>query len=610
MRANEKALANGRSIQRRDVAWRTSASAQGDFPMPAQKLSISFKLSDTLAALFFSGLRETMSREIQSTKLSLTPQHLFYLLSRLEGELDIDVGPMNVRLENLHHNSSSAKYVSFLKDTRQVKITSCSISSQSLVHSMRRALSGMSPPWAGFGMRAGYSTASCATAGADDGKMEVQDDLKYLYSAFTKIPCLRLAPNWRAHLVRGYEEFPFDSAVPLYAFKNLQALEVQGVDFRQFFGWDRLADQLRSLSLSHAEVNDPADVLIDILLDDMSKKRRRASKSQSSSLAISSANQSFSWSSKELQVTSSRKTSVYGLPDVWGDLAESCVDGCLAQSEPATEDTYTQRARYDNTDQSSQFSAQSSPVQKNLLDNLETCKDRFPRRQSTKRIRRPSSQNSRSNCPNFPVTPPHRTSASSSGESAMDILPPSKWHRLRHLSLADNAMTSISRIGLAPLADTLVSLDLSSNLFRQVPSSLSTLTQLRALNLSLCEIDCLHSITEQPLPAITTLNLRANRLQTLAGIEEIYSLKRLDVRQNRLTDPLELARLTRISDLQEIWVEGNPFTQSQKDYRVIVFSLFRSTLEHTMDLTIDGSSPCKSERRRLAKRAPEPNCQT
>ncbi|UKZ63434.1 uncharacterized protein TrAtP1_004664 [Trichoderma atroviride] len=167
-------------------------------------------------------------------------------------------------------------------------------------------------------------------------------------------------------------------------------------------------------------------------------------------------------------------------------------------------------------------------------------------------------------------------------------------------------MTSIPASSLAPLSNTLFSLDLSSNLFSQIPDSLSTLTALRALNLSHCMIDSLHSLTRNPLPAITALNLRANRLQSLAGIEKLYPLERLDLRDNRLTDPKELARLTGIPEIREIWVEGNPFTRTHKDYRVTIFNLFRLTPGYTEDIVIDGSGPSSSEKRILADRVPIP----
>src|SRR5690606_35107008 len=129
----------------------------------------------------------------------------------------------------------------------------------------------------------------------------------------------------------------------------------------------------------------------------------------------------------------------------------------------------------------------------------------------------------------------------------------SKWRFLRHLSLADNGMTSINATSLAPLSNGLQSFDLSSNLFTEIPDSVATLTALRSLNLSQCMIDSLHSLTRNPLPAITALNLRGNRLQSLAGVEKLYPLERLDLRDNNLRDPTELARLTGIPDIREIW---------------------------------------------------------
>ncbi len=189
---------------------------------------------------------------------------------------------------------------------------------------------------------------------------------------------------------------------------------------------------------------------------------------------------------------------------------------------------------------------------------------------------------------------------------AMGILPASKWRFLKHLSLADNSLTAIPASSLGPLSNTLHSLDLSSNLFTQIPDSLANLTALRALNLSHCMIDSLHSLTRNPLPAITALNLRANRLQSMAGIEKLYPLERLDLRDNRLTDPLELARLTGIPEIREIWVEGNPFVRTHRNYRITIFNLFRKTPGYTEDVTIDASGPTYTEKRYLIERVPVP----
>jgi len=92
----------------------------------------------------------------------------------------------------------------------------------------------------------------------------------------------------------------------------------------------------------------------------------------------------------------------------------------------------------------------------------------------------------------------------------------------------------------------------------------------------------------------------------LAGIEKLYPLERLDLRDNRLTDPSELARLTGIPDIREIWVECNPFARTHKDYRITIFNLFRKTAGYTEDIIIDGTGPSYSERRYLVERPPIP----
>jgi hypothetical protein len=182
------------------------------------------------------------------------------------------------------------------------------------------------------------------------------------------------------------------------------------------------------------------------------------------------------------------------------------------------------------------------------------------------------------------------------------VLPQSSWRFLKHLSLADNALTTISAEALVPLANTLHSLDLSSNLLSQVPNSVASLTALRALNLSNCMIDSLVSLTRNPLPAITALNLRGNRLQSIAGVEKLYPLERMDLRENKLIEPIELAQLTAIPDLREIWVSGNPFTKTHSDYRITIFNLFRKTPGYTEDIFIDSTRPSYNERRQLVER--------
>ncbi|KAK0621133.1 hypothetical protein B0T17DRAFT_494332 [Bombardia bombarda] len=615
VRTHEKALANALQFRRQNnprhgasqsvssVSPIAAPNSPGSPSVP-ERPSTSASTSSTLAAALSLGSLSFTSHTVKSAKLALTPHHLFYLLSRFE-ELSIPVGPMKVRLENLHDSTTSANYVSFLGQSQRSKSRGSDVGSIRSVSSLRSVLPSMfsmsAALWASFGIGSSISAAR-----TERQKLALQADLKYLYSAFTKIPCLRLAPDWRARLIRGYEEFPFDSAVPLYVFKNVQALEVSDIDFRQFFGWDRLADQLRSLTIKRASLDDPADVLIDIVLDDMDKRRRRTSKTQTSPTTPFAGSSSPRRSPTMPHAELHKSTSAPGSPDARRSTTDLPVGSLNSESGGADEDNRNpQDIRRPSTTRLDSDDPQSP--------NKGRPRSHSPRRPSSSRngsanvrgsykIRRSGSGSSHSSLSDSW----HNSRGSSSNLLAMGILPASKWRFLKHLSLSDNSLTSISATSLSPLSNTLHSLDLSCNLFTQIPDSLASLTALRALNLAYCMIDSLHSLTRNPLPAITALNLRANRLHSIAGIEKLFPLERLDLRDNRLTDPMELARLTGIPEIREIYVEGNPFTRTHRDYRVTIFNLFRKTPGYTEDITIDTTGPSYAEKRYLVERVAEP----
>lgn len=612
VRTHEKALANALQFRRQTPRHGSSQSVSSVSPVNAptspsipERPATSASTSSTLAAAFSLGSLNLTSHSVKSAKLALTPHHLFYLLSRFE-ELSIPVGPMKIRLENLHDTTASGNYVSFLGQSQRSKSRGSDVGSIHSVSSLRSVMSGMSALWASFGIGSGISAAR-----TERQKAAIQNDLKYLYSAFTKIPCLRLAPDWRARLIRGYEEFPFDSAVPLYVFKNVQALEVSDIDFRQFFGWDKLSEQLRSLTLKRASIEDPADILIDIVLDDMDKRRRRTSKSQASPTtqstwpgAVNSPRRSPTVSHMDLP----KSTSAPGSPDTRksaNDLPVGSLSSELGTDQEGRTPTDSRRpsiVRIDSDELKSPPARDTRPRSHSPRRPHSSRNGSSNVRGSSYKIRRSGSGSSQSSLSDSW----HNGRGSASNLLSMGILPASKWRFLKHLSLTDNSLTNIPAASLAPLANSLHSLDLSSNLFTQIPDSVATLTSLRALNLAHCMIDSLHSLTRNPLPAITALNLRANRLQSLAGIEKLFPLERLDLRDNRLTDPSELARLTGIPEIREIYVDGNPFTRTHRDYRITIFNLFRQTPGYTEDITIDGSGPSYSEKRYLVERAALP----
>ena len=554
MRTHEKALANALQLHQQNPKNAQSSLTPGE-ASPShissyQNSAPSSSTSNALAAALSLGTLNFTSQSLKPAKLTLTSHHLFYLLSRIE-EIGIPVGPMNVRLENIHAEASPANYVSFLSQSQRSQGRSDRDSIHS-VSSVRTVMSGMSNIWSGLGL--GSSTSAAKT---EKAKAQLLLDLKYLYSAFTKIPCLRLSPDPKARMIGGYEEFPFDTAVPLLAFKNVSALEIFDVDFRQFYGWDRLAEQLRSLTVKRSNMDDPADLIINVVLDDMDKRRRRSSKAQ------------LTWPASP----SLRYSDLGGVNSTPNS---PMIDDKLGQSPKRL----------------FQQECDTSVSQRHRL----RTKSASPSRPSTsKQFRGKRSGSGSSN-----------SSTHSLGRLPMGILPASKWRFLRHLSLADNSLTSMASSSLAPLSNSLLSLDLSSNLMVEIPEALNTLTSLRALNLSNCMIESLHSLRRNPLPAITALNLRANRLVSIAGVERLLSLERLDLRDNRLQDPTELARLTGIPNIHEIWVLRNPFVKSHGNYRVQIFNLFRDTPGYSEDIMIDASAPGYSERRQLRDRVIEP----
>ncbi|KAI5928582.1 leucine rich repeat domain-containing protein [Camillea tinctor] len=603
VRTHEKALANALQLRRQSGPRHGPSQSVSSIQIPQspttlpERPSTSASASGTLAAALSLGNLSFASHTTKSARLALTPHHLFYLLSRFE-ELGINVGPMKVRLENLHDTSTAANYVSFLSPSQRTKSRGSDAVSIRSVSSIRSVVSGMSSLWTSFGIGSSISAAR-----NERQKAAAQADLKYLYSSFTKIPCLRLAPDWRAKLIRGYEEFPFDSAVPLYVFKNLQALEISHIDFRQFFGWDRLAEQVRSLTVKAASIEDPADILIDIVLDDMDKRRRRSAKAQTSPTGTythgSSPKRSPITPHPDMQRPNPTPASTDRRHTVM-DIHVGSIGNESIESTSAHSSRRPSVARIETEE--SAITSKSGRPRSHSPGRPASSRHHSINPRGSHKVKRSGSGSSHSSLSDSW----HNPRNSASNLLAMGILPASKWRFLKHLSLADNSLTVIPAASLAPLANTLNSLDLSSNLFTQIPDSLATLTALRALNLSHCMIDSLHSLLRNPLPAISALNLRANRLQSIAGIEKLYPLERLDLRDNRLSDPMELARLTGIPDIREIWVEGNPFTRTHRDYRITIFNLFRQTPGFTDDIIIDASGPTYSERRYLVERVAVP----
>lgn len=173
-------------------------------------------------------------------------------------------------------------------------------------------------------------------------------------------------------------------------------------------------------------------------------------------------------------------------------------------------------------------------------------------------------------------------------------LSPLKWAFLRHLSLADNSLTFLPQ-DILPYLTSLTHLDLSSNLFVSIPTGLGTLHNLVHLNLADNMIDSVLGIYLN-LGQVLNLNLSSNRLESICGLERLQGLERVDLRTNQIEEGAEIGRLATLPNITEIWVEGNPFCETEDNFRVICFDYF---WKENKSITLDGSPPSFYEKRSL-----------
>ncbi|WBW75216.1 leucine-rich repeat protein [Schizosaccharomyces osmophilus] len=216
----------------------------------------------------------------QPVQLHLTLHHLYFLLTQFE-DIDVNAGPLNIRIENLHSEAFPSDYTSFLKNRASRKVDYDDNMSMKSVATIGSILSQVSSLWSRF------STASTEST-EHRNRLKLLSLIRYIYSSFTKLPFLSLVYNPKAVLISQFEEFPLDTAVPVTVFKNLSSLEVRGYDVRSIYGWNSLSLGLKSLVLHRCDLVDLSEVLIKLVLDDTDLYRFRSSRqnmSQSSTIS-------------------------------------------------------------------------------------------------------------------------------------------------------------------------------------------------------------------------------------------------------------------------------------------------------------------------------------
>lgn len=233
-------------------AFDNDSSMEGD--VYVQRLASYIRRNEEALAnglLCFSRVRALST--VKPLRPSFTTHHLYYISERIASSaLDVDVGPLNVKLDSPNHEPT---YISFMaNNARSQRHFDSDARSITSINSMKSIVSSASVYWMSFSF-------------SKDPKV-IQKDVKYLYLSFTKIPCLILSPHTKINSVSGYEEYPCDTSVPLKMFKNLQVLELVEYEPNEVFGWHTLSEKLRILIVRLTKVSDLAEILLSLVVDD------------------------------------------------------------------------------------------------------------------------------------------------------------------------------------------------------------------------------------------------------------------------------------------------------------------------------------------------------
>lgn len=145
------------------------------------------------------------------------------------------------------------------------------------------------------------------------------------------------------------------------------------------------------------------------------------------------------------------------------------------------------------------------------------------------------------------------------------------WTALTNMDLSDNAIRSIdASIALLP---KLQSLTLDNNRIASI-AYLDQLPFLSRLELSQNQIgECVDCHLQ--LGNIRTLNLSQNRIRSLHGFRKMYSLVALNVSNNQVTELVEVDEVALLPCLEELVLNGNPLATVVGECCLFLFKCYR-----------------------------------
>ncbi|GMM34103.1 hypothetical protein DASC09_014280 [Saccharomycopsis crataegensis] len=547
-------------------------------------------------------------------RLSLTLHHLYFLLDSFN-QINLKTGPLNIRLYDIDHhyiigyngldntttNNNShpvepvyeqQEYVSFLSNnyynskSKRLSSYSSSVNSNdnASITSMSSMKSALSSIWNSMSINGYNGTGSPYDNNFADNPV-ISNHLKYLYSCFTKLPCLRISPDLNSKLIKNYQEFPFDTIVPLTIFKNLSILEINEINPKELFGWHNLAENLKFLIIKNFDLNNKIEmVLMELLWQDYNNRNHK----------LINANYTHNYTNS--------------LPN---SLPNSPVSSTFNEKKKLNKKRHKSFANIRKKRNSIDVSKKSQ-----LADN-------------------------NNNHHNY-----HSIDNHTDFTSFKNPFYQNKWKNLKYLSFSNTSLTSIDHVDAFRLLENLNSLDLSGNKFTEVPICLKYLVHLKSLNLSDNLIHDLSNFkyftseennSEFSLKGLTLINLKHNEITNLNGLEFLLNLIKVDLSYNKINylkdlrslflsgieitapDPNPLSIMTngdmlyfnnieKLDDLQNfekvtlfqnedrstmdsLNLIGNPLQNFDKNYRIKLFNLCKVFNWVRSGFKINGSAP-------------------
>lgn len=494
-----------------------------------QRLSNYIKRNEESLAnglLLFS--RNQNNSKAKPSRLNMSLHHLYYILERIENSgLGVEVGPLNIRLDNPNQEPT---FISFMaNNARNSKHFDSDAKSITSMNSMKSIVSNASMYWRNF------SNLS------KDPKV-ITKDIKYLYSSFTKIPCLVLSPKTKVGAINGYEEYPCDTSVPLKMFKNLQVLEMVDYDPNEIYGWHILSDQLRVLIIRNSKLNNLADFLFNLVIEDETNRN--------SFNSIRPSRRNNTGNGHGHSHSHSHSNIINGN----GDLDEHDHQNSAFK--------YPRRERSHTSSHAVSFNSNSGMPQTHSGSSSLLKDHHFD----------------------------HRFSNTFTDIKDYDNLADSKWALLKQLTVSDTSLISIDSYVFSPLSN-LVKLNLANNLLDAIPEGLDQLVNIKYLNFADNYITNLNNLPRN-LPNLTTLNFNNNKIDNIDGLQHLTALEKIDLRRNDLASmsalkPIILLFLKLDGTFNNVYLANNKLP---KTFRVDLFNLINGA-KYKNKFKIDDSRP-------------------